>query len=52
MRQDGYVKQNPEQRRNQSKPSEPKQKTDDPKVPPPSETWVEGQPESDKDYPE
>lgn len=52
MPHDGYVKQNPEQRQNHPDPAEPEQKTDDPKVPPASETWVEGQPESDKDYPE
>ena len=44
------MEENTEQVRNRPEPAEPNQEADNPKVPPASETWVEGQPTSDADY--
>ena len=53
MRHDGHMEENTEQVRNRPDPAEPDQDTrpsKEAKVPPASETWVEGQPTSDADY--
>jgi hypothetical protein len=53
MRQDEAMKESTEPPRNRPEPAEPGPKARDrknPKVPPASETWVEGQPTSDADY--
>jgi hypothetical protein len=61
MRQDEAMNESTEPRRNRPEPAEPSQDAGqaepDPadknrKVPPASETWVEGQPTSDADYKE
>ena len=52
MRHDGCMEENTERLRKRPEPADPDQEagSDNPEVPPASETWVEGQPTSDADY--